>query len=208
MSDVLRQEGPKMAGLQALYFVPVAAVLAMPDLDEDGIALLGDVQLVPGASWSELQGTIYTPSLDVAGAITVHGPGYDHELTGLYGGDQPAAAGQFQRMQGKRFIVLYRDYDGLVRVIGSPRGGLEFSHKQALGTTPGQRKGYTWSFKGRTATPALFYGGILPTGLAPAPGVATGGTVLLYAGTRLLAIVPAGKRIVLKSGFKLKYEIQ
>jgi len=166
------------------------------------------VQLVPGASWAELQGTIYTPALDVAAGTTVHGPGYDHELTGLYGGDQPAAAAQFQRMQGKRFVVLYRDYDGLVRVIGSPRGGLEFTHKQATGTTPGQRKGYTWSFKGRTASPALFYDGSLPSGITPAPTGPSSGNVLLYAGNRLLAIVPAGKRIVLKGGFKLKYEIK
>ncbi|RZK34683.1 MAG: hypothetical protein EOO57_10625, partial [Hymenobacter sp.] len=102
MSDILSLEGPKLAGLQAVFFAPHAALLPLPDLDEAGITLLGDVQLAAGTDWSQLHGTIYTPALDVEAADTVHGAGYAQELAGFYAGDDPAVAADFRRMQGRR----------------------------------------------------------------------------------------------------------
>ena len=209
MSTVDALEGPKLAGLQAVFFAPVAALVQMPDTDAGGLALLGDLALAAGTAWAQLHGTIYTPALDVDAAATVHGAGYDHELSGFFAGDAPAVAAQFLAMQGRRFVLLYRDYDGNVRLVGDQRGGLEFSYKLGSGSRPGERKGYKWSFRGRTAGPALFYSGTMPTGLAGDNPNGAGGSVKLYtAGGRLLAVVAAGRSIYLKSDFKLSYEIR
>ena len=208
MSSVTRLDGAQLAGLAAVFFAPVAALPRLPDLDADGLQLLGDLVLTLGTDWAQLQGTSYTPALDVEAAPTAHGPGYEHELAGFFAGDQAAVAAQFRKMQGRRFVLLYRDYAGVVRLVGDPRGGLEFSYKLSTGTKPGERKGYAWRFKGRTAGPALFYTGTMPAA-ADGPGPAgTGSVTLETAGGQVLARVPAGGRIILKSGFKLSYEIQ
>jgi hypothetical protein len=149
MSDILSLEGPKLAGLAAVFFAPHAALLPLPDLDEAGITLLGDVHLATGIDWRQLQGTIYTPALDVEATDGVHGASYVQELSGFYAGDDPAVAADFRRMQGRRFVLLYRDFDGKMRLVGDPRGGLKFSYKQTTGAKPGERKGYTWTFKSR-----------------------------------------------------------
>ncbi len=209
MSDVLSYDGPKLAGLQALFFAPVAALLPLPDLAEDGLTLLGPVQLAAGAGWALLDGTIYTPALDVVAAATVHGAGYEQELTGFYAGDRPAVASQFVRMQGRRFVLLAVDFEGQVRLVGDPRGGLEFSYKQTSGAKPGERKGYTWSFKGRTAGPALFYTGPMPAPLpgGPAPG-GPGGVVLVYTSRgRFLGTARAGQRVIITSPFRVTITI-
>lgn len=212
MSTIDPIEGAKLAGLRAVFFTAAAGLHTIPDTDEAGLALLGDLVLDTGAQWAQLHGTIYTPALDVDALVTVHGPGYDHELSGFFAGDAPAVAAQFLAMQGRRFVLLYRDYEGLTRLVGDQRGGLEFSYKLTTGTKPGERKGYKWTFKGRTASPARFYTGTMPAEMGPPPEAPTGaggGTVELWtAGGRLLATVPAGSRIVLKSGFKLSYEIK
>lgn len=210
MSDVFALEGPKLAGLAALFFVPVAAVLPLPDLDEDGLSLLGDVQLATGIDWSLLQGVIYTPALDLAAGTGVHGPAYEHELTGFYAGDRPAVASQFIRMQGRRFVLLAVDYDGLVRLVGDPRGGLEFTYKQTSAAKPGERKGYTWSFKGRTAGPALFYTGTMPAPLPAGPGqpVPGGGVVLVYTSRgRFLGTARGGQKVIITSPFRVSITI-
>jgi hypothetical protein len=208
MSTIEPLEGAKLAGLAAVFFAPVAALASVPDTDEGGLALLGDVALATGTSWAQLHGTIYTPALDVEAAATVHGPGYDHELSGYYGGDAPEVAAQFLAMQGRRFVLLYRDFDGLTRLVGDQRGGLEFSYKLATGSKPGERKAYKWTFKGRTASPALFYTGLMPGLLPAAAPVGAGSVELSTAGGRLLATVPAGYRIVLSSSFQVSYTIE
>lgn len=210
MSDVFALEGPKLAGLQALFFAPVAALLPLPDLDEDGLSLLGDLHLATGLSWSLLQGTIYTPALDLVAGTGVHGQAYEHELTGFYAGDRPAVASQFLKMQGRRFVLLAVDYDGLVRLVGDPRGGLEFTYKQTSAAKPGERKGYTWSFKGRTAGPALFYTGTMPAQLPAGPGTppSTGGVVLVYTsrGT-FLGTARGGQKVIITSPFRVTISI-
>jgi len=210
MSDVLSYDGPKLAGLQALFFAQVRALQPLPDLDEDGLSLLGNVQLVPGTTWSLLQGTIYTPALDVVAAVTVHGAGYEQELTGFYAGDLPAVASQFLKMQGRRFVLLALDFEGRVRLVGDPRGGLEFTYKQTSGTKPGERKGYAWSFKGRTAGPALFYTGTMPAQLPGGGGAppASGGVVLIYTSRgRFLGTARAGQRVTITSPFRVTITI-
>jgi hypothetical protein len=208
MSSILSLDGGQLGGLRAVFFVPVAALRLVPDTDAGGLALLGDLVLAPGANWDQLQGTIYTPALDVDAVATVHGPGYDHELGGFFAGDAPAVAAQFLAMQGRRFVVLYRDFDGITRLVGDQRGGLEFSYKLTTGTKPGERKGYKWTFRGRTASPAKFYAGLMPAALPSAPPSAPAYVDFVTTSGRLLARVPVGYRIVVSGGIKLTYQIK
>ncbi|MGI4870979.1 MAG: hypothetical protein ACRYFX_07355 [Janthinobacterium lividum] len=206
MSTISSTEGPHLAGLQAVFFAPAAALTELPDVD--GLALLGNLVLRTSSSWSQLHGTIYTPALDVDAVATVHGPGYDHALTGWLPGDQTDAARQFEAMQGRRFVLLYRDFEGVVRLVGDLRGGLEFSYKQATGNKPGEKKGYAWSFKGRTASPALFYAGTMPAGLPAASTAAGSGSVAIYTKSgRYLGTAQAGQKVVITSPFKATIQI-
>lgn len=201
MSNSLRPiDGPKLGGLEAVFFVLASALGALPD--RDGLSLLGDLALLGAAEWAQLPGRIYTPQLDVDAAPGPHGPSYAHELKGFYGGDATAAAAQFAQLQGKRFVLLYRDYQGLLRLVGEPGIGLQLSYKLATGGKPSEPKGYAWTFKGVTPAPALFYtGAFAVAGQAPQlPPV--GGPVSLYdrAGNVMATALP-GQKMILTSAF-------
>ncbi len=211
MSNVKRLDGTKLAGIGQLLFLAAEQLLALPPAQ--GAHLVGNLVLDAGAKWRELAGTIYTLSLDTEAEESQHGDSFSHELVGFFAGDSEAVAAQLQLMQGRRFVVLTRDYEGQLRLVGDYLGGLLFSYKLRSGKKPGERKGYEWTFKGRTPRPALFYSGSVPMlegGIVVPPvdpGSGSGQVQVRSKSGRLLAIVPAGKTIILKSGFKLNFEI-
>lgn len=192
-------EGPKLAGLEAVFYAEARALAALPD--RDGLALLGDLVLAAG-KWAQLPGRIYTPQLDVEAAPGPHGPTFVHELAGFYGGDAPEAAARFQQLQGRRFVLLYRDYQGLVRLVGEARAGLQFGYKLKTGSRPGEAKGYAWAFKGATMGPALFYTGAFEVAGQNTVLPAVGGPVTLVdrAGNVMATAVP-GQKMILTSAF-------
>jgi hypothetical protein len=193
-------EGPKLAGLEAVYYCDARELGPLPDTE--GLALLGDLVLSAGTQWAYLPGRIYTPELDVDAAPGVHGPSYGHELKGVYAGDATAAATQFAKMHGRRFVLLYRDYQGLVRLVGEPGIGLQFSYKLATGGKPSEPKGYAWAFKGNTPAPALFYTGAFDVADQAPQLPAVGGPVSLYdrAGNVMATALP-GQKMILTSAF-------
>ena len=194
-------EGPTLGGLEAVFFVLATALGPLPD--QEGLNLLGDLYLLAGAEWAQLPGRIYSPQLDVDAAPGPHGPSYGHELKGFYGGDATAAAVQFEQLQGKRFVLLYRDYQGLLRLVGEPGIGLRLSYKLATGGKPSEPKGYAWTFKGVTPAPARFYtGAFAVAGQAPQLPPAGGPVTLYDAASNVMATAVPGQKMVLTSSFE------
>jgi hypothetical protein len=199
-----------VGGVEALWYADVADVLSVPDPDEPLIST--DVVLQPGACWYQLVATRTTLGFTQAGKSDRHGPFFQPQLKGVLAKATAALAAGLEALDGRRFVLLYRDNNGLVWLVGSLDEPLTFSDKYDAGTVTA-RNNYDFTFSGETTRRARPYTGTwlvsgrgLSCGLQLNPGPS--GTVeLRTSGGRLLAIVPAGHSIVLKSDFKLSYQI-
>jgi hypothetical protein len=197
-------------GVEALWYADLADVLSVPD--PDTALITESVVLRPGATWYQLVATRTTLGFTQPSKADRHGPYWQPLLKGVLAKATPELAQGLEALDGRRLLVLYRDNNGLVWLVGQYDEPLKFSEKYDAGTVTA-RNNYDFTFSGETTRRARPYQGIWQvsgTGLQSGVqfGTGAGGTVeLRTAGGQLLAIVPAGKTVVLKSGFKLGYAI-
>ena len=197
-------------GVEALWYADVADVLSVPDPDEPLIS--ESAQLRAGAFWYQLVAVRTTLGFSQPGKEDRHGPYWQPSLKGALAKATAGLAAGIEAFDGRRFVVIYRDNNGLVWLVGGLDEPLTFGDKYDAGTTTA-RNNYDFTFSGDTTRRARPYTGTwlvsgagLESGAQLGPGA--GGTIeLRTARGRLLATVPAGKTVVLKSDFKLNYEI-
>lgn len=197
-------------GVEALWYADVADVLSVPN--PDTALITESVVLRPDCYWYQLVATRTTLGFTQPGKEDRHGPYWQPNLKGVLAKATAVLAQGLEALDGRRLLVIYRDHNGLVWLVGTLDEPLKFSDKYDAGTTTA-RNNYDFSFSGETTRRARPYEGTwqvsgigLESGVQLGPGA--GGTVeLRTAGGQLLAIVPAGKTVVLKSGFKLGYAI-
>jgi hypothetical protein len=213
MANNIRRIGDKTpAGLGRLFYIG-QHYLEQP-IESDQVTVLDEIHS-GGQGWNELEGMVQTCSLDTEGEVSQHGLQYVHEITGFFDGENEQVAATFKSMSNRRFAVVVEDFTRRKRLIGQD-AGLLFTYKWVSGKKGGERKGYAWSFKTRSLQPPLFYNGSLvlladsgPVVLPPPGGGNSSGFVELRSSAgRLLARVPAGQTVVIKSGFKLSFQIQ
>ncbi|SHL87297.1 hypothetical protein [Hymenobacter psychrotolerans] len=209
-ANLAQERGENLGGLEAAWYTPVSNLLHFPSR---GPLAIDQLQLRPGAFWYQLVSVRGSVKLaDNAKPFGRHGEGRTHKLTGALARHTPALAAGLETMEGGRFVALVRDLNGAVQLVGTPECPLQWQDSYASGSET-QRNGYDWTLAGdalRRCRPYLGSWEVsahgLETGVVLQPGA--GGTVQLRtAGGQLLATVPAGKSIVLRSGFKLSYQI-
>ena len=202
--------GDNTGGVETLWYADVQDVVSVPDPDEALVS--ASVVLRPEASWYQLVATRTTLGFTQAGKEDRHGPYFQPQLKGVLAKATAGLAAGLEALDGRRLLLLYRDNNGLVWLVGTPDEPLTFADKYDAGTTTA-RNNYDFTFSGETTRRARPYAGTwlvsgrgLESGLQLGSGA--GGTVQLRtAGGRLLELVPAGRTIVLKSDFKLGYSI-
>ena len=199
-----------LGGLEALWYTPASNLVAFP---AQGSLTIDQLQLLPGTVWYQL--------VSVRGSVKLeqkpksygrHGSGFSPRLSGALARHSAELAASLETMEGGRFVALYRDLNGQVQLVGTPEQPLEWQDSYSAGSES-QRNGFDWSLSGETLRRARPYLGTwevsergLESGLVLS-GSGDGSVQLRTAGGRLLATVPAGKSIILKSGFKLSYTI-
>ncbi|WP_276496705.1 hypothetical protein [Pontibacter litorisediminis] len=185
---------------------------SLPELlPTDGTSITGDLQLTPGTLFNFIDATQFTPDFDQQDDDDVNGISYSHNFSGFVAGDTPELAAALLSMKGRHFVLLYRDFDEQLKLIGDREHHLVFDYRLSSGNNPGDRKGYKFSFKGKSRNPSFFYNGsfeVAEVGII-APPVTTDGTPVRMEDTHgnLIANIPAGKTLVIRSGFKLIYTI-
>jgi hypothetical protein len=197
-------------GVEALWYVDVTDVLSVPD--PDAALITESVVLRPNCYWYQLVATRTTLGFTQPGKNDRHGSFWQPSLKGVLAKATAELAQGLEALDDRRLLVIYRDNNGLVWLVGQHDEPLKFTDKYDAGTTTA-RNNYDFTFSGETTRRARPYQGTwevsghgLESGVQL--GTGAGGTVeLRTAGGRLLAIVPAGKSIVLKSGIKLGYAI-
>ncbi|WBO86263.1 hypothetical protein [Hymenobacter yonginensis] len=199
-----------LGGVEALWYTPARNLVGFP---HRGPLTIAQLELAPGAVWYQL--------VSVRGSVRFtqpgkdygrHGSGFSPKLQGELARHSPELAAGLETMEGGRFVALYRDLNGQVQLVGTPEHPLQWRESYSSGSQT-QRNGYEWSLSGEALRRARPYTGTWQvaeygqqSGVVLVPGA--GGTVQLRtAAGQLLATVPAGKTIVLRSGFKLSYQI-
>ncbi|MBO0360667.1 hypothetical protein J0X19_22090 [Hymenobacter sp. BT186] len=211
LRNLQREEAlDNLGGLEAVWYTPVSNFNSWPHVGELTISKL---DLAPGAVWYQLVSTRGTLSYDQPPKpMGRHGDLFAQKLKGVLARHTAALAAGIETMAGGRFVALYRDLNGQVQLVGTPTEPLTWTDTYSAGSQTA-RNNYDWQLLGETvrrARPYLGTWSVSGRGLEGAldltPGA--GGTVELRTHDgRLLAIVPAGKSVVLRAGFKLNYYI-
>lgn len=208
--NIEQESDDNIGGVEALWYTPAGNLLNFP---AQGALTIDQLALVAGTVWYQL--------VSVRGSVKLeqktkdygrHGAGFSSQLSGALARHTPQLAAALEKLEGGRFVVLYRDLNGQVQLVGTPDQPLEWRDSYSAGSES-QRNGFDWTLSGEALRRARPYLGTwqvsqhgLESGIVLSPG-GDGTVVLRTAGGTVLATVPAGKTIVLKSGFKLSYQI-
>jgi hypothetical protein len=211
-AGVLRTLDPllvdNVGGVEALWYCDVADVLRIPETANAAIAL--DVELRAGATWHQLVATRGTLRFSQPGKDDRHGDFWQPNLKGALAKASPTVAAGLEALDGRRFLVLYRDQNGYCWLVGTPDSPLKFTDKYDSGS-PTERNGYDFQFAGETDRRARPYLGTWQVGeVGLQTGGATGasGTITIRdAAGNVMATVAAGRTVVVRSGFRVAFTI-
>jgi len=143
-----------LGGVAGLWYVDVADVLLAPD--PDGATIADDILLHPGATWYRLTGTLTTLAFSQPGKEDRHGAYFQPQLKGVLAQATAELAAGLEALDGRRFLLLYRDQNGVVWLVGAPDEPLRFSDKYDAGSTTA-RNNYDFTFSGETTRRARPY---------------------------------------------------
>lgn len=203
-----------LGGVEALWYARAADLVDFPA--EGELVISRTLALRAGACWYQVlsvRGTVrYKQTLKTVGR---HGESQQQQLQGTLARHTAALAQGLEAVAGQELVVLYRDHNGEVQLVGTPEQPLSWKDAYDSGVLGGSRNNYDWTLAGETARRARPYLGTwqvagqgLPAGGGVVLGSAPGGVVEIRDRRgRLLATVPAGRTVVVQSGFRVAYTI-
>ena len=208
LRNVVQLPADNIGGIEALWYARVADLL---DFDELGDLAIAQLTLKPDAYWFQLVSTRGTVRYKQAQKdLGRHGKSFTQKLAGTLSRHTAALAGGLEALEGQQLVVLYRDHNGQVQLVGTPEQPLSWSDTYDAGEVrQGQRNNYDWVLEGETPRRARPYLGtwrVSGVGLVGDVelGSGTGGVVYVRdAAGNLLATVPAGRTVVMRSPFQV-----
>lgn len=212
LRNVAQERGlDNTGGIEAAWYALASDLVDFPDPDL-GPLPIGQLNLRAGASWYQLVSIRDTVRYkQTPKDLPRHGTSYTQKLTGTLARHTAELAQGLESLEGQELVLLYRDRNGQVQLVGTREQPLIWGDAYDSGEMPAQRNNYDWTLTGETPRRSRPYLGtwqVGSVGLGSLLSAGSGGTVVLRtASGRILATVPAGKSIVLRSGFKLNYQI-
>ncbi|MGI4759596.1 MAG: hypothetical protein ACRYF0_02730 [Janthinobacterium lividum] len=211
LRNVVQAPADNLGGIEALWYARVSDLLDFEELGELPIAQL---ELKPGACWYQLvstRGTVrykQTPK-----DLGRHGESFTQKLVGTVSRHSAELAAGLEALERQQLVVLYRDFNGQVQLVGAPEQPLTWTDAYDSGQDATTRNNYDWTLLGETPRRARPY-----LGTWTVSGVGLGGSVTLGGGSggevyvrdlagNLLATVPAGKTLIVRSGFRVAFSI-
>ena len=135
--------GDNIAGVLTFWFVPLADVLSQAG---------GDVTLAAGKEWYTGGATRFRLNTTEKTEDTPHGPVTEVELVGFIPRRSSPLDAVLEQMVGRtRYLVIYQDYNGYRKLLGSIKQGLRFSWKHLSGQRPGEDSGVEFGFHAEMA---------------------------------------------------------
>jgi hypothetical protein len=198
-----------LSGIEAAWYTYAADLVDFP---AEGSLPIAQLNLRAGATWYQLVSIRDTVRYkQTPKDLGRHGQSYTHQLAGTLARHTAELAQALEALEGQELVLLYRDRNGEVQLVGTPTEPLSWGDAYDTGESYQQRNNYDWKLSTETARRARSYLGtwqVGNVGLGSVLGVGSGGSVVLRTPNgQVLAIVPAGKSIVLGSSFQLNYQI-
>lgn len=212
LRNVAPAPADNLGGIEALWYARVSDLL---DFEAEGDLPIAQLELKPGAIWYQLVSTRGTVRYkQTPRDLGRHGQSHTQKLTGTVSRHSAELAAGLEALERQALVVLYRDHNGQVQLVGTPEQPLSWSDAYDAGDVyAGQRNNYDWTLAGETPRRARPYLGTwLVSGVGLEGGVVLGGgaggvVYLRDLAGNLLATVPAGQNIVLRSGFRVAFSI-
>lgn len=158
MQNINRYDGDNNGGLVKFYFTAAEHVVRIPEPVAGKITT--DIEMAPGTTWYAFYATRGSLQYREPGQADRAGTRYRMELKGYIAKDTPELSAALADLAPPRkFVLLYRDQNGFLKLVGSPEYYLTFERELDTGTDPSNRNGFAFSFKGDNIAPAAFYEG-------------------------------------------------
>lgn len=154
MESFKKVSRPVIAGASRCSFIPVEEVVSFPKAFDHSIYAL-NIELLPGSIWLDGNSGIDSLEFDESPKETSNGLVFENAISGIVPDDSKEIALNFFKSRYKKFIVVYVDNQGEMKVFGTLEEplNLQFSFKTA---SVGGVKGWPFKFYGTSVTPSYY----------------------------------------------------
>lgn len=182
-------------GLKLFWFVPVEYVASETDTD---------VVLKDGKVWFVGRATKFSPEYRERSRSLKYGIKKTLTLDGEIAKLTPELEAIVSTMLGRKYIVVYNDYNGYLRKLGTSEQPLTFEYSANTGKQPGTKNGIRFEFSGVITSDVSYYTGSLPTSGNPdPPPVVVGDPVTVkWNDDTIIAIASPGTTVIIRSEYK------
>ncbi|MBJ6109454.1 hypothetical protein JAO73_10545 [Hymenobacter sp. BT523] len=173
-----------------------------------GGRVVGNLESRPGFAWQLLPLTAHTIKFTESPKESRHGSLYQAKLQAERPQPAPNVLDGVAALERRPVVLLVRQADGQLRVVGSPEEPLRLL-TGSQGQHPGTRAGLDVTLSGLTTGLAPFYAGALPVDGQDAGAVVPTGNIRVLDGQgRLLQVVPLGYDLIIEGPFRTDVRLQ
>jgi hypothetical protein len=146
INEIKKHENDNLGSVVELKFLPIEAVETMP-IAVNG-AVHAPVVLKQNFAWINCYCSPNTISFKEDAADSEHGTYYKKKLSGKTPKDRSEVIDSFSKMDNGKFILLYKDANGTLKLIGSPDEPIYFKNSFSTKEDVAQRNEYDINFEG------------------------------------------------------------
>lgn len=134
-----------IGGIEKIWFIPVDDIAALGDviLNE-----LQNITFASGKEWLTLYGTFKSKEFSEQKKETKYGIRFERSLQLFYPGYSVGVIQQLEEMKCNRFLVAYKDNNGLYKIAGTLENPLNFTYKLSTGKSGSDAQGIEMEFYG------------------------------------------------------------
>jgi hypothetical protein len=200
------------SGVLAMWYTRASDLLNYPE--HGPLAITQSLVLKPGCFWYQLVSIRRTVRYKQTGKdLGRHGESYTQSLSGTLARHTAELAAGLEALDGQELVALYRDQNGQVQLVGTPEQPLSWKDAYDTGADSGQRNNYDWTLAGETPRRARPYlGSWQVSGVGLQQGVqlgqgSSGRVEIRDRAGNLMGIAEAGQTVVVRSGFRVAFDI-
>lgn len=159
---LLRDGKRNVSGLVSFFFVEARYLLQDPRPLFGARGLVVDeLPLSSAAQWYQGIVTSYTLNYAENRQQRRTGEYYQQQIDGVIARQSPELQEVLSAMRRRRYVVITRDRNNYLKLIGSRECPLEFSYRSQTGSSPRERNQVSFRFQGDTRNSSLFVHGNL-----------------------------------------------
>ncbi|MEM8564924.1 MAG: hypothetical protein AAGF85_00590 [Bacteroidota bacterium] len=187
--------GNNYGGLKLFWFVPIE------DVESE---TTNDVVLKDSKVWFIGRATKFSGDYNERSRSLKYGTKRTLSLDGEMAKLTPELDEVVSQMLGRKYIVVYNDFNGYLKKLGTVEQPLTFEYSGRSGTRPGTKNGISFSYSGVITSSVSYYTGQLPTSEDPTPVDPPVGdpVTIKWNDDTIIAVASPGSTVVIRSEFK------